>query len=341
MEQEEVQDFIGFLRNHYDQGHHLVISEEAICYLSDERLDFLARVIRAAGYEPRIVITSRQYHEWVPSWIQQEFRPAKWNKKYYEIFHDSGGARIPTIPQFLENPLPYHWQCHFDDCHYDWVATDHAPAVIVRNQFQRHFNDIQIFPFNQEGDLATNFICQTLQFADKTCRSLQDGSFEAPPQLNEAIPRVRMDYEYLAQAAYDKYKMVEYSKHRRALVTMIQRHHRLAILNCQRGVNDVSCATNHPFALQCLTESEQQLFARRLVSYERELFPNDFVGTDGGKKYEELLRTKALEKIKDEKYCVIDVEKTLRDPRWSVFFISLGRGEDPYKLPNQPWKKMR
>jgi hypothetical protein len=283
----------------------------------------LGSVFRAAGYEPRIVVSSRHYHEWVPSWIQQYYRPAVYNKQV-NTFEDAGGARIPTTQQFLEDPLFYHRHCYFgfDDCHYDWLATDNAPAANVRNRFQRFFNDVQIFRYNQEGDLVTNFICQTLQFAEKTCRGLQNGVIMVPPRLQGAIPRVLMDCEYLAQAAYGKYDLVEYSEKRRLLVTRIKQHQAIKM---------------HPFPLQCLTESEKKIFTNRMISYEREVFPEDFAGSDGGQKYESLLRATALDKMEDDKYCMIDVNKTLAEPRWDVFFTALEEGIEPYKKRNHPW----
>jgi hypothetical protein len=336
MNQTKVQDFVADLRNHYDHGHHVVVSWEGLSLLSDERLDLLGTVFRAAGYEPRIVVSSRHYHEWVPSWIQQYYRPAGYNPQNFK-FEDAGGARIPTTQQFLEDPIPYHRHCYFgfDDCHYDWLATDNAPAANVRNRFQRFFNDVQMFRYNQGGDLVTNFICQALQFADNTCRGLQDGELSAPPRLQEAIPRIIMDYEYLSQAAYGKYDLVKYSKKRRNLVMKVKRHHQRKISKCV--ALDCDQTTLHPFDLQCQTDSEKQIFTNRTISYEREVFPDDFGGSDGGQKHESLLRTMVLDKMEDDKYCVINVDKTLAEPWWDVFFTYLEEGIDPYKNRNPPW----
>ena len=93
----------------------------------------------------------------------------------------------------------------------------------------------------------------------------------------------------------------------------------------------------HPFALKCQTKSEKQFFTNRMISYEREVFPDDFMGSDGGQKYESMLRTMALDKMKDDKYCTVDVSKTLAEPWWDFFFTSLEKGKEPYKERNQPW----
>jgi hypothetical protein len=322
MNQTKVQDFVSDLREHYEQGHHVMVSWEGISLLSDERLDLLGTVFRAAGYEPRIVVSSRHYHEWVPSWIQQYYRPAGYNKQV-NMFEDAGGARIPTTQQFLEDPLFYHRHCYFDfdDCHYDWLATDNAPAAHVRNRFQRFFSDVEIFRYNQEGDLTTNFICQALRFADKTCRELQKGALKVPPPQQRHLSRIIMDCEYLAQAAYGKYDLVEYSEKRRSFVSKIKQHQAIKM---------------HPFALQCLNESDKMLFTNRMISYEREVFPDDFAGIDGGQKYESLLRTMVVDKMEDDKYCMIDVDKTLAEPWWDDFFTSLEQGINPDRKRNNP-----
>jgi hypothetical protein len=74
-----------------------------------------------------------------------------------------------------------------------------------------------------------------------------------------------------------------------------------------------------------------------MISYEREVFPEDFAGSDGGQKYESLLRASALDKMEDDKYCMIDVDKTLAEPWWDVFFTALEEGIEPYKKRNHPW----
>jgi hypothetical protein len=134
-----------------------------------------------------------------------------------------------------------------------------------------------------------------------------------------------MDYEYLAQAAYGRYDLVKYSKKRRNLVVKIRHHHEIKTSNCQTF--DCAQTTLHTFDLQCLTESEKQFFTNRMISYEREVFPDDFVGSDGGQKHESLLRTMALDKMEDDKYCMIDVDKTLADPWWDDFFTTLEQGK--------------
>ena len=124
-------------------------------------------------------------------------------------------------------------------------------------------------------------------------------------QLQEVIPHIVMDYEYLAQAAYGKYDLVKYSKKRRNLVVKIRHHHKIKTSNCQSF--DCAQTTLHTFDLQCLTES----------------LPDDFLGSDGRQKHESLLRTMALDKMEDDKYCMIDVDKTLADPWWDDFFTTL------------------
>jgi len=92
------------------------------------------------------------------------------------------------------------------------------PALSLLHKFQRYFpnnkkNPHQLFQFNQQdpkkeknhNDLVTNFICQTLPKATRTCLGLKNGEIQIPPQLNEAIHRARMDYEYVLQEAYTRY----------------------------------------------------------------------------------------------------------------------------------------
>ena len=337
MNQTRVQSFVGVLRHHYNLGHHLIVSWEGLSLLPEERLDLLGNVFRAAGYEPRIVVTSRYYHEWVPSWIQQHFRPAGYNPQLNKF--EDAGATIPTIQQFLEDPLPYHTHCYFGlaDCHYGWLANEDAPAANLRDRFQRFFNNVQIFQFNQEGDLVTNFVCQTLRYAKKTCRGLQDGTLLVPEHLQESIARSIMDYEYLAQAAYDKYYLLQYSEKRRAFVGMIQKHHQRKISSCKFSC---SHAALRPFVLQCPTENEKRIFTNRSIAYERELFPDDFVLNDAGEDYESMLRNEAMYKMKGDKYCLINVHKTLEEPQWDVFFRYLEEGKDPYAEKRQPWSKV-
>ena len=323
LNQTKVKTFVGILRQHYEDGHHVSVSWEGLSLLSDERIEFLGSVFRAAGYEPRIVVSSRYYHEWVPSWIQQYFRPAKYNKQL-DKFEDAGGARIPTLPQFLADPLFYHRYCYFgfDDCHYDWLSTSNAPAASLRNRFKRFFPSVQLFQYSQEGDLVTNFICQALQFADKTCHGLQDGTLTSPERdLQKSLLLITMDYQYLAQAAYDKYNLVHFSEKRQVFAKRIRRHHERLISQQCKG--KCSNETELPFDRLCLSKNEKELFANRTISYELEVFPSDFVQSDGGKKYEELLWNMILDRTEDDKYCALDVNKTLVKPEWELFFRGL------------------
>jgi hypothetical protein len=43
-----------------------------------------------------------------------------------------------------------------------------------------------------------------------------------------------------------------------------------------------------------------------MISYECKVFPDNFVGGDGGQKHEILLRAMALDKMDDDKYCTIE-----------------------------------
>jgi hypothetical protein len=323
------------------------MSWEGISLLSDARLQLLGNVLRDAGYDPRILVTSRHYHEWVVSWIQQYFRPATYNRHLLVFDDQDGGARIPTVHEFFQSqdPRPYHTFCMFDDCQYEWLAVDQAPAAAVRDRFLQFFSTVEVVPFNQpKGDLVTNFVCQVLPLATTTCRQLQTGS--PPPRLKEAIPRYQMDYEYLAQAAYDKYTGLapQYSTRRRALSERIGFHHQHYISQCSKkgigGRRPGPCTTLHPFPMICMTPAEKQVVTDRLIEYERDLFPNDF-SLDSH--YEDWLRTKALEDMTtDDKYCRLDVDTTLKEPWWDVFFTCLAQGTDPYQqLPkaDQPWRR--
>jgi hypothetical protein len=119
-------------------------------------------------------------------------------------------------------PAVYSRKRPWDSLKINKLATYNASAANVWNQFQHFLNDIQIFWYNQEGDLVTNFICQALQFAENTCHGLQDGVLMVAPQQQGAIPHIHNGLQISCPSSLCQvYDLVEYLEKRRCLVRRI------------------------------------------------------------------------------------------------------------------------
>lgn len=317
------QEFLQQLSQHHAKGHHITMSWEGISLLSTQRIQLLKDILQHAGYSnPRIVISSRYYHEWAHSWIQQYFRPQTYNRHMHQF--GPQGATIPTLCEFLaKDPIPYHNFCTFDTCYFDWLDhSSHAPATLVRDRFsQLGFSNIQIFPFNQDNghDLVTNFVCQTFQAATQTCQYLHNMK-EPPPRLKEHKPRLQLDYEYLVQTAYQNYNLTVYNTQRQTLSLAVRRHHRKFLSGCGLIGVEMPCSTLRPLGpLICLTDHEKELLIHKVVSFERELFPRHFEK----KEFEVSLRQTVKQDLQDDKYCWLGTQETLVQPEWDQLFTKL------------------
>lgn len=90
-------------------------------------------------FHVRIVVSYRRYFDWLPSFYFQ---------------HNHKAKKKMSLLTFIQNHLS---------------KTTIHPTMEARNKYLPHFHDVQIFNMHQEGDLVTNFVCQTLPVATNVC----------------------------------------------------------------------------------------------------------------------------------------------------------------------------
>jgi hypothetical protein len=202
-----------------------------------------------------------------------------------------GGVHVPNFSDWYRD-----FADHLDSSD---LASNH-PSVQFRKTYEPLFDNIAVYEMDQEGDFVTNFMCQMIPEAHKTCLHLKQGNLELP-FLN---PSVNVEHDILSVSAHE-HGLVGTGLSRPEVVERVRtRLQNTPSIELPRLCDD----------------SIRDEIRDWLLGSEAAMFPN---------KWSPGTSDVALEQLYQDEYakgklCDIDIEAVLGDESWIEFFASLG-----------------
>lgn len=179
--------------------------------LTDENLDRrFAQTLRDAiddnDWQVTVVVVYRRIHEWLASWYNQIHKttnldvngnilldedgiPTRQPNFYWP---DQGGVRIPNFSSWYYD-YTRSWDSLSD-------LVDQHRSIDFYNAYNALFDNVVVYNFHQDGDLATNFMCDVVQSTPTVCKRLRNHAIEGT-KMN---PSINLKYDILAVYAYDE-----------------------------------------------------------------------------------------------------------------------------------------
>jgi hypothetical protein len=180
--------------------------------LTDENLDqrfaqTLRDTIDGNDWEVTVVVVYRRIHEWLTSWYNQINKTANVDsngnllltddgiptRKPHTYWPHQGGVRVPTFSSWYfdytgswNNTLPH--------------LVNHHRSVDFFETYDALFENVVVYNFHHDGDLATNFMCDVIQNTPTVCERLRDHAIQGT-KMN---PSIQLRYDILAVSAYDQ-----------------------------------------------------------------------------------------------------------------------------------------
>lgn len=276
--------------------------------LSDENLDerfagALREAIDDNQFRVKVVLVYRRIHQWLPSWYSQINKSANKDSKGNLLRNEEGQperqphTKWPSeggvyVPNFSEWYNQFVGHFHSSD-----LASNH-PSVSFKAAYEPYFDHIEVYDMNQEGDFVTNFMCQMIPEATKTCHRLTQGSVDLPL----SNPSVDVEHDIVSVAAFER-GLIDPSLSRPEVVEAVQNHLRNSETSLPRRC-DVSVRDEiHDW----LMDSEKAMFPQAWSNSTRDALESDYnVYYERGK------------------LCDIDIDAVLSNGAWIRFFASLG-----------------
>jgi len=288
--------------------------------VSDENLnERYARALRDAiddrKFRVKIIVVYRRIHEWLPSWYSQLNKNTVMdsngnllqdeNGLAYSEPHthwpSEGGLRIPNFSD---------WYQHFVRQFAPHDLGPNHPSVHFMNVYKLLFDRVTIYDMNQEGDLVTNFMCQMIPEAKRTCNHLKQGM-----TLPLSNPSVNVEHDILSVQAYEN-GLIDKKLTRSMVVSEVTKYvkesGKVLSRRCDNGLIDQIRGW--------LLDSEKIMFPDKWSSDSRDALEETFGSFSS-----------------TGKLCDIDVENILSDDYWIRFFSSLGKSRS--LLKSQDWLK--
>lgn len=273
--------------------------------LSDENLDerftqTLAEVIDESKFHIKVVVVYRRIHEWLVSWYNQinksTNKDADGNflkdengqpiREKHHLWPAEGGVHVPSFTtwyrEFVRELGPSS----------DLV--NQHPSIHFMNVWKKVYPDnIAIYNMHQDGDLVTNFMCQMMPEAKKSCEALQEGL-----DLPLKNPSVKIEHDIIAVAAYER-GLIETSVSRQEAMEQVTKYVKEAGKTLPRICDERVESEIRDWLLQSEKVMMQQT--------------NEVDLADVFSSYQA-----------NGKLCDIDVESIIRDNDWIDFFRTMG-----------------
>lgn len=283
-------------------------AEKKNLLLSDENLDSrfawaLREVINDNHFKVKVVLAYRRIHRWLPSWYSQINKSASKDSKGNFFRNELGQPELRPHTEWpneggLYVPNFSDWYQHFVGQFHSSDLSSNHPSIVFKNAYEPYFDDIEVYNMEQEGDLVTNFMCQMVPSASKTCNRLKEGSIELP-LVN---PSMNMEHDILGVQAYER-GLIDESLSRPTVVEAVRDHIQTSGMDLLRN---------------CDSDVRDQIHDWLLDS-EKAMFPDEWSPS----KSDALENTYKID-YAEGKLCDIDIEAILSNEAWIEFFSSLG-----------------
>jgi hypothetical protein len=205
-------------------------------------------------------------------------------RETHHLWPQDGGVHVPSFSTWYKD---FVGALHMSD-----MANQH-PSVHFMNVWEDAFPDkVAIYNMHQDGDLVTNFMCQMIPEAKKSCNALQNGI-----DLPLENPSVKIEHDIIAVAAYERGLIAKDTTRPEAMdrITQFVNENGMVV---PRICNDE--VSNQ--ILEWLLQSEDVMLKHSNPGELRGLF--DAYKSSG-------------------KLCDVDVEIVLSDDKWINFFATM------------------
>jgi len=244
----------------------VIISDEAFArvnYTSENLI--LLHSLLTKNHRTRIVITYRDYSEWVVSKFNEEVK-----KKYGYREGLSHNVLFPNIKQPLLTQRIYSVlsrglrlnNANLKNNYFGFaLEADIHPTDWFKRLFGSYFDDVVVFNMhtqNKNSELATSFLSSVVPVSHTiSSATLLKIDKWVPKKPNKSI---NIDYAILADAAYSKGMIKNKNVTLKKVTTYITKR-------CEE--------TNATYFMKCITKEEQDYLFRLALSFERKLFPGE------------------------------------------------------------------
>eukprot|EP00529_Nitzschia_sp_RCC80_P006321 CAMPEP_0113477406 /NCGR_PEP_ID=MMETSP0014_2-20120614/20188_1 /TAXON_ID=2857 /ORGANISM="Nitzschia sp." /LENGTH=1602 /DNA_ID=CAMNT_0000370493 /DNA_START=55 /DNA_END=4860 /DNA_ORIENTATION=- /assembly_acc=CAM_ASM_000159 len=193
---------VDILQDATKDHHHLLFSDENL----DERFsETLEDVINESKFRVKVVVVYRRIHEWLVSWYNQKNKQTNIDatgkfltdengqpiREAHRLWPQDGGVHVPPFSDWYQE---FVGALDMSD-----MANQH-PSVHFMNVWEEVFPEkVEVYNMHEDGDLVTNFMCEMIPEATKSCSALQNGM--VLPLKN---PSVKIEHDIIGVAAYER-----------------------------------------------------------------------------------------------------------------------------------------
>jgi hypothetical protein len=290
------------MKLHHSQGHHMIASLEGMSRtLLDTPFVWETLIGLFEDWNVRFVVTYRHYFEWLYSLYYQEHQERRTQRNQWSYRHTSFRAFLSNHINDWEEKRRSH------DAKKDAKSLGEHLSIRGFQRFSQHFDTVDFLDLHQEGDVFTNFVCQTIPTAPNTCRLLRNQT--TAQRASATWKRVSSNYdgERIAEAAFQqKLWTTTKAPSKEAVARRIGR-----LLQLEGWDATAQFYT-------CLPAHLEEKFLYASLSFELEMYA--LQGTRLSEKELALVKMKHVgmfEKAKAKhKYCEIVPERVLEDEKW-------------------------
>lgn len=298
--------------HHRMNGNNIIYSNEAFTnHLIDQNATWNCLKSMLAGWNVRVVIGYRHYFDWIRSFYYQTH---KQNRNLDAMWPNQGRGRAhPSFLSFLD----YHLQRKETgdlsvDGGFKNYAFGHHLTISAYNKFSPHFDDIKFLDLHDDEDIFTDFVCNILPDAEKTCNKLRTATQkEKEPQGVVKRALQSFDAHRLVEAAFDK-GYISAASPKKVVVEMVNKK------------IEATGIDSRPEFLMCPSPT---LVARLLnvsIQFENEMLEINKQGTADKAKAKSAHVSMYQKSEEDGRFCEVDPELVLKDEAWVTILSKIG-----------------
>jgi hypothetical protein len=154
---------------HHRLGHNLILSSEHISSKVQFSNPFLWKEL-TDGFNVRVIIGYRHYFDWFRSYYFQQHHGGR----YLREWPGQGGPIHPPFLEYVENHINA-WEANGRNNMGKLSSSTHMTLWMYlrwSTRFQNNDDTVIVLDLNQDGDVFTNFACQSLPTANSLCEHL-------------------------------------------------------------------------------------------------------------------------------------------------------------------------
>ena len=165
-------------------------------------------------WDMKIVVTYRRLHGLLLSNYIQQYKKNRKSKEKLDGHRSWPGKdrdiKIPTFPEYLAREVDLNVHAS-KEVYETWKGKDDK-------------TNVSIFNVHQEGNRATNFVCQAIPGANNLCQGLTNNPEEPGKDENEANA-IQIDFDIMAVHAYENNLLHEFDNDRFEVKEAIRKHY--------------------------------------------------------------------------------------------------------------------